>query len=127
MTFLLKAIINYWTFSLLTRGLFGYILDSISAFFYWILLLDSYTGFYYLIFFMLIPTPHSRDRVTIKVQLGTSSLIVEDLSTKFIIDLHTLVYLFVRGFNKWQSVTSFQILQMERLFQSLITTKCSWG
>ena len=66
-------------------------LHSFIEFFYWFF----YTGFYYWIFFhavkILIPTPCSRDRITIKVQLGKCSLIVENISTKFIIELHIQV------------------------------------
>ena len=47
----LKAIVNYETFLFQTKGLFKHALDSIYVFFYQILLLGSYTGFYYWILF----------------------------------------------------------------------------
>ena len=54
-------------------------LDSFTAFLYWILKLGSFSCCK-----VLISTPCSRDKITVKVQLGKSSLIVENISTKFI-------------------------------------------
>ena len=66
---------------------------------------------------VLIPTLCPRDRMTIKMQLGKSSLMVVNLSTKFIMELHTLVYLFVKVItNSHRVVASFQISQKERPF-----------
>ena len=98
--FLLEGVVNYFTFLQLTRGTFGHVLDSIFAlfywiYFYWILILYSFSYWK-----VLYSTLFSRDKITIKVQLGKSFLVFGNLLTKLTIELHTLLYLLVRGYNK---------------------------
>ena len=73
------------------------LLDSFTGFLHWVLLLDSFSCCK-----VLIHRPCYRDRITTKVQLGRFSLIVENISTRFITELQTLLYSFVTECNKWR-------------------------
>ena len=72
--FLLEAIVSYYTSLLLASGLLENILQSIFAFVYWIILLDSIIGFF-LMSKALVFTPCSRGRIESQSKCNLVSLL----------------------------------------------------
>ena len=66
---------------------------------YWTLYLHSFTGYLHWILLLelfsycevFIFTPCSRDSIATKAQIGKTPLIAENLSAKFILELHALL------------------------------------